>query len=170
MTDQSLARGATLARNAAEWHSTQWHEPPRQSPDRTRSGDFGPRPTRSRCGGAWQRAAASSRALWPLHRPGDRSAPEGLYPYGAATSRLSHLIPGTSGFRQGPTACPLDWHGRAPPSLQRAQPARRPRPGLTDRGRFVSIGSRCARVEESLVSCATPTRRVRPNRLQGCTP
>ncbi len=72
----------------------------------------------------------------------------GQFPYGGACAVPQELRSARRVLAKFPTACPLVWHARVIRlSLQRAQPAGRPRPALSGRGRSVSIGSRCAQVE-----------------------
>jgi len=74
----------------------------------------------------------------------------GELPYGGSLSRQLQLL---WARRVSPSPCSVPhWTGTPgmPPSLGRAQPAGRPRPAISGRGRPVSIGSRCARVEGPL--------------------
>jgi hypothetical protein len=96
-------------------------------------------------------------ALWPLLQPVAASRPRILAALAWPFRACHTWTVGTPGFPPNPqrrahwTATPGFRH-----SLQRAQPARRPRPAISDRGRLVSIGSQCPRVEGPLFRVPPP--------------
>ena len=115
-----------------------------------------PRPTR-RVPVAGEATGARPRGVVATPPPGGCLAPQNPGGSGVAVSRLPHLdgrharVPANPQRRAHWTATPGFRH-----SLQRAQPARRPRPAISDRGRLVSIGSQCPRVESPLFRVPTP--------------
>ena len=99
-------------------------------------------------------------------------AVRGEFPYGGV-ARARTIVVGTPGSRQVPYSVPTGLARQGYRlSLQRAQPAGRPRPAISGRGRSVSIGSRSARVEGPLFRVPSPwvVRQWIPTRLQGRAP
>jgi hypothetical protein len=138
----------------AEVTSIRPYELPCQSPpDRV---ILGPCPT-GRDPVAGEAIGARRRGIVATPPPGGCLAPQNPGGSGVAVSRLPHW----DGWHARVPARPLRRaHWTATPgfrhSLQRAQPARRPRPAISDRGRLVSIGSQCPRVESPLFGVPPP--------------
>jgi hypothetical protein len=90
--------------------------------------------------------------------PGGRCAPEHPDPW-RGRFKPARLVSRHAGFAKA--LCPLDWHVRVIRlSLQRAQPARRPRPANTRPGSLRLIGSLRPQIEGSVASRATPVGRL----------
>ncbi len=122
----------------------------------------GVRVSGSRWAGESRSASRAEVTLRPIQgvvaapRSGGRFAAEHLVPGGEAVPGLpdSWRRAGVSPSPRNP--CPLDWHAQGYRlSLQRAQPAKRSRPALSGRDRFVSIGCLCPRVEGPLFRPST---------------
>ena len=99
---------------------------------------------------------------WRASLSGSASTPP---PVGGVGSRLPQCGTARQGSRQVPLKrAPLDWQARVTRlSLQRAQPARRPRPALSGRGRFVFVGSRRPRLYGSRLRMDWPQSGHIPN-------